>query len=197
MFSYDYCHMRTLEFLKRNGYPTLQYSAHQPQVINKKWYCELIDEYPEITTLGYDEWSTYFNYCAVRHSESYEAVPFVTLSWPNIGGENYGFDQSDYIFENFYKENYYGRGLFAKFKERFTTAEEVISENEEKKSLARNLLEKFNTGRAKRHEFYRSYEAQFNELPHFSVYFYGGKNQVPVLGCPVSYRLSRNYLNKI
>lgn len=197
LFSYDYCHLRTLEFLKRNGFPSLQYSAHQPQIINRKWYGELLDEFPEIKTLGYDEWSTYFNYCAARHPERYQAVPYVTLSWPNIGGENYGILQSDYVFENFYKENYHGNGQFRKFSDSFTDAQSVVSENEEKKNIARSFMEKFEKGRKNREKFCRGYEEEIHMCPQFSVYFYGGKDTPPVVGCPDRYVLSSETLNKL
>lgn len=197
MFSYDYSHMRTLKFLKAGGYPTLQYSAHQPQVINRKWYCELIDEYPDIVTLGYDEWSTYFNYCAVRHPDEYEAVPFVTLSWPNIGGENFGVNQSDYVFENFYKENYYGTGSFLRFPEGFTDAEGIIKGNERKKKIALDYLENYEKSRVKREKFRRDYETEYHQHPDFAVYFYDGKDREPVLGCPASFRVSPGCLSKL
>ncbi len=197
LFSYDYCHFRTLEFLKKNGYPTLQYSSHQPQVINRRWYLELLDRYPEIKTLGYDEWSTYFNYCAVHHSDRYTAVPYTTLSWPNIGGENYGVSQSEYAFENFYSENYHMKGLFRKYTEKFTDAQTVVSENEEKVNLALTLRKKFDTGRRRREEFSREYESREHVYPQFAVYFHGGKDTAPVIGGPDYYRLSSETLNVI
>jgi len=197
LFSYDYSMFRTLEFLKKNGFPTFQYSAHQPQIINRKWYSELLDEFPEINTLGYDEWSTFFNYCAARHPEHFEAVPYITLSWPNIGGENLGVMQSDYVFENFYGENYHGKGLFRRFSDGFTDARNVMAENEEKKKIALDYAEKFEKGRQNREDFSREYEAEVHMGTQFAVYFYGDRNTAPVIGCPDRYVLSSDTLNKL
>ena len=197
LFSYDYSMFRTLEFLKLNGFPTLQYSAHQMQIINRRWYCDMIDEFPQIKTLGYDEWSTYFNYIASRHSENYEPVPYVCLSWPNIGGEDLGVRQSDYIFENFYKENYYGRGLFRKYAEGFTCPEYIALESKEKKEMAGRIEDNHLAGRKFREDAASEYEEAEHMPPHIGLYCFGDASVPPVLGAPESFKLSSEYLNKI
>lgn len=197
LFSYDYCHFRTLEFLKKNGFPTRQYSSHQPQIINRKWYCELLEEFPDIMTLGYDEWSTYFNYCAVRHSDRYQAVPYATLSWPNIGGENLGPDQSEYAFENFYEDNYKSKGKFCKFSPVFTDVPVLLAENKEKTEMALSFREKFNFRNKKIREFDDEYEKKMHIYPHFAVWFHGEEGRPPAFSGPDYLRLSTDCLNRI
>ncbi len=197
LFSYDYSMFRTLEFLKLNGFPTLQYSAHQPQVINRRWYCDMIDEFPQIKTLGYDEWSTYFNYIAVRHPEHYEPVPYISLSWPNIGGEDLGVRQSDYVFENFYKENYYGGGLFKKYAEGFTNTEYISDDSREKKEMAGRIEDDHLTGRKFRENVASEYEETEHMPSLFALYCHGDASVPPVLGVPSSYKLTSKYLNRV
>ena len=196
LFSYDYCHFRTLEFLRKNGYPTLQYSSHMPQLINKVWYRQLIEQYPDIIRKGYDEWSTYFNYVAAVHREQYQPCPYVTLSWPNIGGENKGVYQPEYIFENFYSDNYLRRGAFEYMSESFTNAESVLSENSRKKLIALNYKLRHQEAGKKETEFLTSYEDEYGEIPYFAVYW-GGANKLPEIGAPCYISLSRTMLNHI
>ncbi len=197
LFSYDYCHFRTLKFLRSNGYPTLQYSSHQPQIINKKWYRELIAKYPDIIRKGYDEWSTYFNYCAAEHPDQYEAIPYVTLSWPNIGGENLGVYQSDYLFENFYEENYAFGRPFAKFSKTFTQKNAIMEENEAKRLLAMKFRLEHQNNDALQDAFCEEYNAQYHEYPYVALYFSGEAEQPLDLGCPCRFTLSATRHNKI
>lgn len=197
LFSYDYCHFRTLKFLKNNGYPTLQYSSHQPQVINKKWYQELIKKYPDIIHKGYDEWSTYFNYCSAEHPEQYEAVPYVTLSWPNIGGENKGVNQSDYLFENFYEDNYMLGRPFHKFSKSFTNKNSILEDNEGKRLLSMKYRLEHEANNKLYNDFCTEYENEYKEYPQIAVHFSGEQGNIPELGCPCRYTLSTSLINKV
>lgn len=196
-YSYDYCHFRTLKFLKNNGYPTYQYSSHQPQVINKLWYRELLAKYPEISRKGYDEWSTYFNYCSVEHSEHYEPLPYVTLSWPNIGGETKGVIQKEYLFENFYEDNYNIGRPFNGLTKNFFTEEIALKDNERKKLLAYKYKMNHQDAEKARDAFDAEYEQEYGEVPGFSVYFQHDDRKPPEFGVPCRYTLSRRLLNKI
>lgn len=197
LYSYDYCHFRTLRFLKNHGYPTFQYSSHQPQVINKKWYQELIARYPEIIRKGYDEWSTYFNYCSAEHPDQYEAVPYVTLSWPNIGGENKGVEQSDYLFENFYAENYDHNKPFGRFAKVFTNAESIAEQNREKALIATRYRLEHRLSAKLQGKLSAEYDSQYREYPHVAVHFSGIKGAAPELGCPCCMSLSTTHVNKV
>lgn len=191
LFSYDYCHMRTLKFLRHHGYPTLMYSSHQPQIINKQWYRELIRRYPDIIRKGYDEWSTYFNYIASEHREQFMPCEFVTLSWPNVGGDTKGVEQQDFIFENFYEDNYSGKRPFSRFVPHFTSAENVMRENEEKIKIALGFREERRSERLRTEKYESEYEERYSEVPSISAYYTGERSVAPELGVPVYIKMSR------
>lgn len=196
LFSYDLCHFRTLHFLKAHGYPTLQYSSHQPQLINKVWYREMLAAYPEIVCKGYDEWSTYFNYCAVVHREQYEPMPYVTLSWPPVGGDTKGVTQPEYLFENFYAENYAPGGAFAGLSGTFTDEAHVLAENEQKTLISLGCKVQFEEVHDRLACYAADYEKRFGEQPQCAVYF-GSEDEAPVLGVPCTVTLSRTALNTL
>ena len=197
LFSYDYSQFRTLDFLKANGYPTLLYSSHQPQLINKVWYQEMLQKFPDIRTRGYDEWSTYFNYCAVEHSEQYQALPYVTLSWPPVGGENKGIVQPEYLFENCYADNYKSSRPFAGLSRSFTNQQQVLEESAQKKLVA--LKYRFIMEEAKKFERqqHQKYVSEFGEFPEVSLYFGIGNDCAPEMGAPCILSLSQRFPNKI
>ena len=197
LFSYDFCHFRTLHFLRSHGYPTLQYSAHQPQLINKVWYRELLRQYPDIRVKGYDEWSTYFNYCAAVHADQYQPKPYVTLSWPPVGGENKGVTQPAYLFENYYAENYDAGRPFAGLSRAFTDPERVLRENRQKELAAIRAKVATETDKAFIDRYALEYEAQFGEMPQCAVYFGSEADAEPVLGVPCYIRLRRTGTNTI
>lgn len=197
LFSYDFCHFRTLRFLRSHGYPTLQYSSHQPQLINKVWYREMLAKYPEISRKGYDEWSTYFNYCAVEHAAQYEPLPYVTLSWPPVGGENKGVFQSDYLFENFYEDNYAPGRLFAGMSRAFTDEEEILRENEKKCLISTRSKVFYQSSDTLRERYAADYEREYHEQPQIAVYFGSGEDVLPELGVPKTITLSRSKFNSL
>lgn len=191
LFSYDYCHLRTLQFLKRHGYPTLMYSSHQPQLINKQWYREMIHRYPDIIRKGYDEWSTYFNYIASEHRIQFEPCEFVTLSWPNVGGDTKGVDQPEFHFENFYGDNYTGNRPFSRFVPHFTDTETVLRETEEKTAIALKFREERRNEGERITEYEKEYENRYGEIPSISAYYTGERSAAPELGVPVYINMSR------
>ncbi|MBQ4465768.1 MAG: glycosyltransferase family 4 protein, partial [Oscillospiraceae bacterium] len=197
LFSYDFCHFRTLHFLRSHGYPSLQYSSHQPQLINKVWYREMLAKYPDISVKGYDEWSTYFNYCAVEHAAQYEPLPYVTLSWPPVGGDNKGVFQPEYLFENFYEENYDAGRPFAGFSRSFTDAAGILRENEQKNVIAIRSKVISEEDKAFAQRFCADYEAAHHVQSQCAVYFGGEEDVMPELGVPETIRLSRSRKNHI
>jgi len=112
--SYDLSMLRTNEFLKRNGYPNLQYASHMPQIIRKEWYLDLLREYPGLEETGCDEWSTYFNYSVRHYPEAYDVRPYTVISWPELITSWYLMvEPPEYTFENFYEFLYSeGRPFF-------------------------------------------------------------------------------------
>ena len=101
--SYDRSMFRTRDFLTGRGLPALQYSSHQPQVIDRKLYLELLAAFPEIRTQGLDEWSTYFNYCIAYHADCFSVQRYRTACWPGTVSDWKLWCEPDTpAFENFY-----------------------------------------------------------------------------------------------
>ena len=183
--------------MKKHGYATYQYSSHQPQIINKVWYRELISRYPDIVTKGYDEWSTYFNYISAEHRDQFRPCPYVTLSWPNIGGEDKGVIQPDYLFENFYGDNYIENRLFSEFDEHFRNAAQVLEDSRGKKLTALKYKALNADIKQFTDNYDNSYEKRFREYPTFSMYFSGARDKLPEIGIPACITLSRTVANKV
>ena len=197
LYSYDMCHFRTLGFLKKHGFPTFQYSSHQPQVINKTLYTELLEKFPGIEKKGYDEWSTYFNFCSAEYPELFRPMLYRTLSWPNIGGENRGYEAPDYVFENYYESNYTSGGAFFGLPRVFTNSDDIQRSNAIKIEIAETVKANFASEHAERSVFFEEYKARYGELPQFSVHFQQQKNNAVILGVPREYILFLNGINKI
>lgn len=80
--SYDLSMFRTAAFLNSQHLPTLQYSSHQPQIIDRKLYLSMLEQYPDIATTGLDEWSSYFNYAIAKEPAMFYAQPYCSMCWP-------------------------------------------------------------------------------------------------------------------
>ena len=80
--SFDLSMFKTLEFLKENDMPTLQYSSHQPQIIDRDIYRELINRYRGIEETGLDEWSVYFNYGVKNYPDLFRPQIYISMCWP-------------------------------------------------------------------------------------------------------------------
>lgn len=197
LFSFDYSMFRTCRFLKSNGYPVLLYASHQPQIINKIWYRELIAEYPDIIYKGFCEWTTYFNYISVKHGNEFMSCPYITLSWPIIGGPDKGQYQSDYIFENFYDECYSFSKPFSGYSSSFTNAEALLKENEAKRLIALKYKTIWSDAECKWRLSYKEYENKKGETPDIAVFFAENERIRPDIGSPDKYTFFRRCYNKI
>lgn len=192
LFSYDHSMFRTLSYLQGRGLPTLQYSGHQPQIINKQWYRDMIAEDPDMIQLGLDEWSSYFNYIAARHPDHTEPRPYVTLGWPNIGGSwELGVRQEQYLFENFYDDNYRENRPFSGLSPVFTP--DIAKENEQKIRLAQEIREKFDEAFAVRCAFFREYKREHGDLPTIAIHCY--EETGLILSVPDCLRLKAGWHN--
>ncbi|CAI8864249.1 Glycos_transf_1 domain-containing protein [Pseudomonas donghuensis] len=80
--SYDQGQWRTSALLCAHAYDDKAYSAHQPQILEKRLVQEIYDEYANCVAGGVDEWSLYFNVCVQRYSNRFAARPVTTLHWP-------------------------------------------------------------------------------------------------------------------
>lgn len=118
--SYDRSMFRTRDWLIGAHLPTLQYSSHQPQVIDRGIYLEMLSAYPQIRTEGLDEWSTYFNYAVAHYPQKFYARPYCAMAWPGAMTDWKLWCQPEmFYFENFYdvlyEENRVFSGLSATF----------------------------------------------------------------------------------
>lgn len=130
--SYDRSMFRTRDFLLGEGLPALQYSSHQPQIIDRRIYLEMLRKYPDISGEGLDEWSTYFNYGIAAHPDKFAAVPYAVIGWPGaITDWTLWCQPSALCFENFYDVLYDENRVFAGMSKEYH-AETAIAESMEK-----------------------------------------------------------------
>lgn len=112
--AYDRSMFRSLAFLQQEHLPTLQYSSHQPQAIDRRIYLELLRQYPHIVTEGLDEWSVYFNYGVQTYPDLFLPTRYCTLGWPGAMTDWTLFVYpTDLYFENFYGILYENGQVFA------------------------------------------------------------------------------------
>lgn len=170
--SYDMQMLHTRAFLKRAGYPTLQYASHMPQVIRKAWYRELLAAHPGIEETDCDEWSTYFNYAVQAHPLAFDVRPYETLGWPDAESS---WDMTvfppRYAFENYYDALYDEGGPF--FGMSRTYGEATPRENEQKRRIARQAAERAAQKRAQWRRFTDRFIAEYGRFPDL-IFRYGG-----------------------
>ena len=121
--AFDAGQHRTRRLLAERGYPTLSYSAHMPQIIDKALLAAVVREFAAATEGGVaiDEWSAYFNVARVRRPERF--LPprlFETLCWPALPTDwDAGVRPTRFSFENFHPPLYASGGLFADIPQEF------------------------------------------------------------------------------
>lgn len=113
--SYDRALRHAYKLLKQRGWPTLAYSAHMPQIINKHFLNEACQALAQEPKKNIAEWEAYFNYCYQHHPERFNAPqPYETLCWPAYPTDWLLYLQpKEYCFENFYPEAYAAGNVFA------------------------------------------------------------------------------------
>lgn len=181
--SYDKGMFRTNEFLKRNGYPNLQYASHMPQIINKHWFLDILARHPEIATLGLCEWAVYFN-CAVKmHPESFDVRPYVTMCWPGHASDwSQLMVPKEYLFENFYEELYEEEGIFAGMS--VTFGPQTAAENYRKKIIWKNINREVYITNQRWKNFQNQYSSRTKQMPSFVLAYDGGEKTMSVLCTP-------------
>ncbi|MBR5897375.1 MAG: hypothetical protein IKZ39_07140, partial [Lachnospiraceae bacterium] len=113
MTSYDYYIFRTRDFVNKNGYPSLQYSSHMPQIIEKALYRRMLEEHKGIEKNGLDEWSSYFNYVQAKYPDLIESRPYAAICWPGLMTDwKMAVKPENPCFENFYEMSYEKDGVF-------------------------------------------------------------------------------------
>lgn len=166
--SYDRGMFITRDFLNAKKLPTLQYSSHMPQIINKSIFCQMLAEYPEIVGKAYDEWSLYFNYATYMYPTQFSIEKYKTLCWPSSPlNWNQLVEQDDYYFENYYEENYAKEGIFYGFAQVFSNM--VLSENLSKIKRYEDLIKNHRYGIEGRNAVNKLFEKIYNEKPNYYI----------------------------
>lgn len=130
--SFDESMFRTRDFLLAEHLPTLQYSSHQPQIIDRTLYLAMLQDYPNIVTQGLDEWSTYFNYAIACAPQRFEAQPYCSIAWPGaVTDWKLWCRPTHFYFENIYEVLYEVGHLFEGLHREFDAAR-TPAENMEK-----------------------------------------------------------------
>lgn len=168
--SYDICHFKTRKFLEKNNYPTLQYSSHQPQIIDKRIYREILQKYKGIESKGYDEWSIYFNIASTLYPDKFKIEKYITLGWPGTlpSWDLYTIPQP-FIFENFYANLYTPRAIFGGLSTSLNDNTE--KENQEKMRIFNDEIRKQYEGRAAFESYERVYSDKCGEVPSVVVFW--------------------------
>jgi glycosyltransferase involved in cell wall biosynthesis len=191
--SFDTSMFRTYEFLTSSGFPTYQYSSHQPQIIDRRIYREMLEKNDGIQLKGLDEWSTYFNYGAYFYSDIFEPMTYVSMCWPGARSDWDLFEQpKKFLFENHYSVLYQKGGIFEEFSESLN--ENTAAENMEKAVIYSKELQKQYEGRNVYNAYCRIYEHMYNERPSYTVYVSGGNLAFHV---PVNVEFKNDTWNRI
>ena len=149
--SFDKAVLAERKFLQANGYPTRQYASHQPQVIEKAIFLDMLADHPGMETQGYLDWDVYFNYLQAKHPSLLEVKPYVAMSWPGAGTDwPIYVKPPQYLFENHYRGMYEGKRIFADIPD-------VLDENYEEN--CRKKIERFDAHIEKYTEWNRAFKA--------------------------------------
>jgi len=168
--SYDLSMFRTRDFLTGENMPTLQYSSHQPQIIDRRVYLEMLETYPEIVSQGLDEWSTYFNYGIAKHPEKFAALPYAVIGWPGAMTDwTLWCQPSSLSFENFYDVLYEDGRIFAGLSREYN-AETALIENMEKVRLWTKELCRQQQACAQYETYSAIYHSQYCQPPELLLH---------------------------
>lgn len=179
--SYDRSMFRTRDFLAAHGLPTLQYSAHQPQIIDRKLYLELLAQHPDIIMQGLDEWSVYFNYAIAKYPAMFAAERYCTACFPGaVSDWTLWCEPKALVFENAYALQYAENGIFAGLSETYN-AERFASESAEKIRRWTAALARQRTEAAAMRTYAEMYRDRFGTLPEFHL---TQREGIPVLTAP-------------
>jgi len=166
--SYDFSMYRTADFLIENTYPTLQYSSHMPQVINKTIYKEMLKKHKGIEFEGLDEWSTYFNYAVAHYSGYFINKPYVSMCWPGAPTDwELDVIPKEYLFENFYEGLYEPKGIFEGFSKEYHDA--IVDENVRKIARVFSKRKEHEVSKVTFNTYKSMYNIINNQYPELSI----------------------------
>lgn len=153
---FDKCLQNSQACLSEAELPTMAYSSHMPQIINKEIFKECIDFFKDkAKDQSLCEWSTYFNYAHTKYpGKFHKPEPYANIGWPDYPNiwKEYVKPQEPF-FENYY-DHLYNHG------DLFEGIDEVEESNnlEEIKSLK---LERIRLFKEKSHIPYLTYRPKY------------------------------------
>ena len=166
--SFDVCMKKSREFLSKNGYPTMMYSSHQPQVIDKRIFNEMTAEYPETISQGLCEWCSYFNYGIRKYPDMFETVPYVSMGWPGTRSDwDIYVRPKEFLFENHYSVLYEKGRVFYGLSDELN--DDTIEENQIKIMRYSEELNRQLTDREVYNAYCEGYLLQYREIPSFFI----------------------------
>lgn len=187
--SFDNCMRKSRRFLSDHDYPTMMYSSHQMQMIDKRIFNEMTAKYPDIITTGCCEWCTYFNYGVGTYPDMFKPVPYVTMGWPGVRSDWDVFVQpAEFLFENHYDFLYRPGQVFDGLHEDFH--ESVVEENQQKIMRFTAELQKQMESRQVYKAYCDSYWLQFREMPSFAL-IAGNDNNIAMCA-PIFFQARHN-----
>jgi glycosyltransferase involved in cell wall biosynthesis len=187
--SFDISMKKTRRFLRDSGYPTMMYSSHQMQIIDKRIFNEMTAKHPALITSGCCEWSTYFNYGIGTYPDMFKPVPYVTMGWPGARSDWDVFVQpTEFLFENHYDVLYTEGHVFEGLRDDFH--ENVTEENQQKIMRFTAELQKQMETRQVYKAYCESYWLQFREMPSFAL-IAGNDNNIAMCA-PMYYQARHN-----
>ncbi|MGN0585540.1 MAG: hypothetical protein ACI4JD_08820 [Ruminococcus sp.] len=193
--SFDKGAFRTKDFLRKEGYPTLQYSSHQPQIIDKRIFREMLRTHKGIENNPYDEWSTYFNYGFYHYPDKFLPCESVSMCWPgDLASWDIRHVPKEYLFENYYEELYGEGQIFEGFSK--TLNENTETENFKKAEIYREKALKQLKDRKIFEDYQREYSEKTGEYPSAVIFFSERQNEL-ALSLPSYIRLSADSWTRI
>ncbi len=173
---YDDAQRNMSDHLGRLNLEQLNYSSHQPQLINKKLFAETVSYVNDNEVTGpIDEWSTYFNYIASILPSAVNKRPFESLAWP-ADPRNWEFQirPPRYTMENFYEELYEDGGVFEGLK--------VNGDSDKKVDRMTTLTDKYE-GSVRQMQAARKF-CSSNNMAHGAVKFENDAAELYISGMP-------------
>lgn len=175
--SFDVGMKRTMRFLESNHYPCKQYASHMPQIIDKKIFNEMLEKHEGMEGEGYCEWSTYFNYLEYHYPSILENEIYKVMCWPgNPTDWKLQVVPTEYLFENYYEENYCKGHIFSGFSTELS--EYVEKENAGKIRLFSERQMRYQSYQNAFELFEQMYCCEFRELPQFGYIKQGEWNEL-------------------
>lgn len=175
--SFDIGMKKTFRFLNEHHYPCKHYASHMPQIIDKKIFIEMLDRHPGMEIEGYCEWSTYFNYLEYKYPSIVTSQIYKSMCWPgNPTDWKQQVIPTEYLFENYYEENYRDKGIFEGLSTEFH--DRIQEENNEK-------IKRF----ISRQNMYQSYQKTFDLFTQMYCCEYRELPQIGFIMCRSWYEL--------